>query len=69
MRDTASLVEIYLAAERELVAAVDAAGGEVPLPDGRTITVGRAEFDAMLGSRRKRAWVIVRKDATMPPRR
>ena len=69
MRDVTSLVEIYLAAERDLVAAVDAAGGEVPLQDGRTVTVGRAEFDATLGSRCKRAWVIVRKNVPMPPRR
>jgi hypothetical protein len=40
MRDVASLVEIYLAAERDLVAAVDALGGAVPLPDGRNVTVG-----------------------------
>jgi hypothetical protein len=59
MRDIESLVTAYLTAERALVAAVDAAGGAVPLPDGRTVTVGRAEFDALLGERRKRAWVIV----------
>jgi hypothetical protein len=64
-----SLVEAYLIAERGLVAAVDAAGGAVPLPDGRTVTVSRAEFDALLGERRKRAWVIVRKQAPMPARR
>jgi hypothetical protein len=51
-----SLVEVYLTAEHDLVAAVDAAGGAVPLPDGRTVTLGRAEFDALLGKRRKRAW-------------
>ena len=62
-----SLVEAYLIAERALVAAVDASGGSVPLPDGRTVTVGRAEFDALLGERRKRAWVIIRKQA--PPAR
>jgi hypothetical protein len=33
------------------------------LPDGRTVTIGRAEFDALLGERRKRAWVIVRRQA------
>jgi hypothetical protein len=55
--------------ERDLVVAVDAAGGTVPLPDGRTVTVGRAEFDALLGERRNRAWVIVRKQAPMPARR
>jgi hypothetical protein len=58
-----------LVAERDLVAAVDAAGGEMPLPDGRAITVGRAEFDALLGERRKRAWVIIRKNTPMPARR
>ena len=58
MTEIASLIEAYLTAERELVAAVDAAGGAVPLPDGRTVSVGRAEFDALLGERRKRAWVI-----------
>jgi hypothetical protein len=69
MRDIESLVETYLIAERTLVAAVDAAGGAVPLPDGRTVTVGRAEFDALLGERRKRAWVFIRKQAPMPARR
>jgi hypothetical protein len=69
MRKIESLLEAYLTAERDLVAAVDAAGGAVPLPDGRTVTVGRAEFDALLGERRKRAWVIIRKQAPMPARR
>ena len=69
MREIEWLVDIYLAAERDLVAAVDAAGGAVPLPDGRTVTVGRAEFDALLSGRRKRAWVTIRKIAPMPPRR
>jgi hypothetical protein len=69
MRDIASLVEAYLAAERDLVAAVESAGGAAPLPDGRTVTVGRAEFDALLGRRRTRAWVLVRKQALMPARR
>jgi hypothetical protein len=69
MRDIESLVEAYLVAERDLVAAVDAEGGAVPLPDGRTVTVGRAEFDALLGERRKRAWVIIRKQVPMPARR
>jgi hypothetical protein len=69
MREIESLVETYLTAERDLVAAVDAAGGAVPLPDGRTVTVGRAEFDALLGKRRKRAWVVIRKQAPMPARR
>jgi hypothetical protein len=64
-----SLVEAYLIAERTLVEAVDAAGGKVPLPDGRTVTVGRAEFDALSSGRRKRAWVTVRRNAPMPPRR
>jgi hypothetical protein len=48
MTEIASLIEAYLIAERALVAAVDAAGGAVPLPDGRFVTVGRAEFDAQL---------------------
>jgi hypothetical protein len=48
---------------------VDAAGGTVPLPDGRAVTVGRAEFDALLGERRKRAWVIVRRQVPVPARR
>jgi hypothetical protein len=69
MREIKLLVEAYLIAERDLVAAVEAAGGAVPLPDGRIVTVGRAEFDALLGKRRKRAWVMVRKLAPMPPRR
>jgi hypothetical protein len=49
MRHIESLVEAYLTAERDL--AVDAAGGAVPLPDGRIVTVGRAEFDSLLGER------------------
>ena len=69
MREIKRLVDAYLAAERELVAAVDAAGGSVPLPDGRAVTVGRAEFDALLGGRRKRAWVIIRKNPPGFPRR
>ena len=69
MREIESLVEAYLVAERQLVAAVDAAAGAVQLPDGRIVTVGRAEFDALLGERRKLAWVIIRKEAPMPPRR
>jgi hypothetical protein len=44
---------------------VDTAGDAVPLPDGRTVTVGRTEFEALLGERRKRAWVIVRRQAPM----
>jgi hypothetical protein len=66
MRDIESLVETYLAAERDLVAVVDSAGGALPLPDGRTVTVGRTEFDSPLGERRKRAWVIIRKQVPMP---
>ena len=69
MREIESLVETYLTAERDLIAAVDAAGGAVPLPDGRTVTVARAEFDALLGEHRKRAWVVIRKQAPMPARR
>jgi hypothetical protein len=69
MREIESLVEAYLTAERDLVAAVDAASDAVPLPDGRTVTVGRAEFDALLGERRKRVWVVIRKKTLMPARR
>ena len=69
MREIESLVEAYLIAERQLVAAADAAGGAVPLPDGRIVTVGRAEFDALLSERRKRAWVVIRKQVPMPARR
>ena len=35
---------------------MDAAGVLVPLPDRRTVSVRRAEFDPLLGGRRKRAW-------------
>ena len=66
---TELLVEAYLMAERDLVAAVDAAGGSVPLPDGRTVTVGRAEFESILDRQRKRAWVIIRSNAPLPSRR
>ena len=66
MDEIASLVETYLVAERHLVVAVESAGGAVALPDGRTVTVGRAEFDALLGERRKWAWVVIRKQAPMP---
>ncbi len=69
MREIELLVEIYLAAERELVAAVEAAGGAVSLPDCRAVSLGRAEFDTLFGGRRKRAWVTIRKNAPMPPRR
>jgi hypothetical protein len=69
MRDVASLVEMYLAAERALVAAVEASGGTASLNDGRTVIIGRAEFDAFLGECHGRAWVIVRKQAPMPARR
>jgi hypothetical protein len=69
MTEIVSLIETYQIAERALVAAVDAAGGAVPLPDGRTVTVGRAEFDALPGERRRRAWVVIRKPAPMPARR
>jgi hypothetical protein len=69
MRDMESFVEHYLAAERDLVAAVEAAGGAVPLPDGRTVTVGRAEFDAASIGRSKRVWLIIRRNSPMPPRR
>ena len=69
MSEIESLVETCLTAERHLVTAVDAAGGAVPLSDGRSVTVGRAEFDALLGERRKRAWVVIRRQAPMPARR
>ena len=67
MREIKLLVERYLAAECDLVAAIDAMGGAVPLPDGRTVSTGRSEFDALLNGRR-RAWVTVRKNAPMPSR-
>ena len=63
------LVEAYLNVEGDLVAAVEAAGGTVLLPDGRTVTVGRAEFDSLLDRQRKRAWVIIRRNSPMPSRR
>ena len=69
MHQIERLVEAYLMAERDLVAAVDAAGGSVPLPDGRTVTVGRAEFESILDRQRKRAWVIIRSNAPLPSRR
>ncbi len=69
MRQIERLVEAYLMAERDLVAAIDAAGGSVPLPDGRTVTVGRAEFDSILDRQRRRAWVIIRSNASIPSRR
>ena len=69
MREIELLVETYLAAECELVAAVDAAGGAVSLLDGRAVCTGRAEFDVLLGGRRWRVWVTIRKNAPMPPRR
>jgi hypothetical protein len=69
MREIESLVEAYLIAERDLVAAVDAAGGAMPLPDGRTVTISRAEFDVLLAERRNWAWVIIRRKTPMPPRR
>jgi hypothetical protein len=69
MREIVSLVEACLTAKRDLVAALDAAGGTVPRPDGRTVTVGRAEFRALLSECRKRAWVTVRQQASMPARR
>jgi hypothetical protein len=69
MHDIPSLVETYLAAERDLVVAVESAGGAVLLPDDRTVTVARVEFDALLGKRRMRAWVLIRKQAPVPARR
>jgi hypothetical protein len=69
MREIELLVESYLTAERDLATAVDAVGGSVQLPDGRTVTTGRAEFDAAPSMQRRRAWVIVRKNAPMPARR
>jgi hypothetical protein len=56
-------------AEREPVAAVDAVGRTVALSDARMVAVGGTEFDALLGGKCKRAWVIVRKNAPVPPRR
>jgi hypothetical protein len=58
-----------IASKQPVSSASRALGGAVPLPDGRTVTVGRAEFDALLGQRRKRACVIIRKQAPMPARR
>jgi hypothetical protein len=69
MREIGSLVDVYLAAEQALVAAVDALGGKVQLPDGRTVTTGRAEFDAVLGRQRRRPWVLIRTNAPMPASR
>jgi hypothetical protein len=69
MTEIVSLIEAYLTAECDLVAAVEAAGGAVSLPDGRTVSVGRAEFDALQGERRRRAWVVIRKKPPMPERR
>jgi hypothetical protein len=48
---------------------LDAAGGAVPLADGRTVTMARAELDPLLGERRMRAWVVIRKQTPMPARR
>jgi hypothetical protein len=64
-----ALVKSFLSAEHNLAAAVDAAGGQVALSDGRTVSTGRAEFDAVLGRRRRRAWVVIRKNVSMPPLR
>jgi hypothetical protein len=69
MRVIELLVENYLTAERDLATAVDAVGGKALLPDGRTIVTGRGEFDALPGRQRRRAWVIVRRNAPMPARR
>jgi hypothetical protein len=69
MREIELLVETYLNAEHALASAVDAAGGKVQLHDGRTVTTGRAEFDAVLGPQRRRAWVLIRENAAMPARR
>lgn len=69
MREIEQLIEKYLIAERELVAAVDLVGGKALLPDGRTVSTGRAEFDAVPGRQRRRAWVIVRNYQPVPARR
>jgi hypothetical protein len=69
MREIESLAEAYLITEFQLAAAADAAGGAAPLPDDHIVTVGRAEFEALLGERRKPAWVIIRKKTPMPARR
>jgi hypothetical protein len=66
MRGIEDLVETYLTAERDLANAVDAAGGKVQLPDGRTVSAGRAELDAVPGRQRQQAWVLVRQKAPMP---
>ena|SRR2546426_161750 len=42
-------------AEPALLAAVDVEGGAVPLPDCRTVSLGRAELDALLSGRGKQA--------------
>ena len=69
MHDVASLLEACLAAERNLVAAAESAGGALSLPDGGSVTVGRAEFDALLGERRKRGrGSSLVKQAPMPAR-
>jgi hypothetical protein len=61
LREIELLVEAYLFAERALVAAVDAAGDTVPLPDG-----GAARSSiAPLGSAAMRG-VVFRKQARMP---
>ena len=64
-----ALVERFLSAEHNLAAAVDDAGGQVALSDGRTVSTGLAEFNAVPGRRRRRAWVVIRQNAPMPPRR
>ena len=51
MREVESLLGACLTAERDPVAAVEAASGAVPLPDGRAVIVGRAEFDALPSGR------------------
>jgi hypothetical protein len=65
----ASLVESYLAAERDLVAVVESVGGAAAVPDGRTVTIGGAEFDVLLGPAQHACMVIIRKQAPMPARR
>ena len=68
MREIELLVEAYLLRNAPW-SRPRMPGGTVPLPDGRAVTAGRAEFDALLGERRKRAWLIVRRQVPVPARR
>jgi hypothetical protein len=55
MREIERLIETYLTAEQDRVAAVDAAGGTVHLQDDRIVAAGRAEFDAAPSMRWQRS--------------